>query len=454
MRELEVFDNGHAILSPSGWGMWSKCTGAMVGLNRSRKKGTDSMASVEGTLAHFLLELSLINWIHPSNIATQDQTDAVVADIDNWCEKICNNTNNTAEVIAFAVECHQQGSACAFPEDMRIEVGKCFERLDVYKQNGWTILPEMKVTLKATLGHKHCDGTSDVIMYKGTRFKVADLKYGKGIEVSPDHSGQLQLYGLGALATLAESGQITYVTDVELVIMQPRIGNGVWKPWKTSMPAMIAFGEDAKMKSEAALKVLCGDDSAIHFEPTTGSCQWCHKKMNCKPRLDFALAEAKAMFAAALKTEGDLERDFDNVTNEMLANVLDRVPFIVSFANDMIAEAERRARDGQIIPRRKLVKGRSSRKWYQEYEDKLTSIMSCYGIDESDCVTIKVKSPAQMDKLKLTKEQKKVVKSLTAVSYGKESLVSISDARPEVVKNVKSTFENFLNNENKGENNE
>ena len=444
MSELnfQVFDNGHSILSPSGWGTWSTCTGSTLGLNEYRKIATDNIPSVEGTTAHTLLELCLIQWKHPTEVGFFEALkmgNSFKDDVEMWCNKITNNINNTEEVIDFAKECFRQIKHGDYTVEMRSEVARCYERIKVYKDDGWTIIPESKVSLFAYFGHHHSDGSSDVIMYKGRRLIVVDLKYGKGIEVAPRKNGQLSLYAGGAIAFLYEkTGEV--FESIQLVIMQPRINDGVWKTWDwfySGEGGLYEFLQQAKVKSDLAIEALQGGE--ISFNPSETSCMWCHRrKTGCKAREDHANALVKEAFAAAGLGDLSTERP-DGVTNQGLSDIMNRAPFCVSFFKDMIELAEKRARSGQRIPDRKLVKGRSSRKWKEP--DNMSKVMLSMDLSPEDYLVANVKSVAQMDGVKLTDGQKATMKSHVIKSFGKEPLVSTSDPRPEVIKNVAQAFQ-------------
>jgi len=439
--KIAIHDNGHRILSPSGWDGWSRCTGMMVGLNESRKVSTDSVASVEGTTAHTLLEVAILTWTSPEAVklgAMVLMSEEFWDDQRKWIDKITENINNTDEVKKFAQECYEQIVSGGYTQEMRVEIKKCYDRIKAYKDDGWEVLAESKVSLAVYFGHKHCDGTSDVILYKGDKLIVADLKYGKGIEVNPEHSGQLSLYAGGAIASIWHTKGLSFEA-IELVIMQPRIGNGVWKSWDwhySGSTGLYAWLVEAGKKSEAALNALSGGD--VIFEPNEKSCMWCHRKTNCKARLDKALSETTKAFASADTKEDSLERDL-SISNVALSDILDRIPFITSFLNDMTKEAEKRAQSGETIPHRKLVKGRSSRSWAND-RDELIVLFRESGIDPEDFISTAVKSPAQMDKVQLTDDQKMVVKEAVKRSYGKEALVPDSDKREAIIKNSVQAF--------------
>ena len=427
-------DNGHSLLSPSGWEGWSRCTGMLVGLDESRKTATDNEASIEGTTAHMLLELAILTWTSPLECGIAPYQ--MEADAGEWYMRIKTNDNNTSEVKAFAEQCYLYFLHGTYPDDMRHEVEKCYQRIKAYRDDGWEVTAESKVSLEPMFGHKHCDGTSDVIMTKGRSMVIVDLKYGKGIEVSPVKSGQLSLYGGGALCGLPAD---RVIDDIQLVIMQPRIGNGVWKSWSISINDLMLFLDDAKGKSIIALKVLAGiKGEVVKFDPNDKSCMWCHRKRDCKARMDFAMQSVADAFNVAGVVADSNVIDHE-VSNKAISEVLDRSPFIISFLNDMAEEAQKRAIKGEQIPGRKLVKGRAARKW--DDPETIEALLLKHGVSPMDFVKATICSPAQMDKVKLTDEQKVIVKKSTQFTYGKNALVLNTDSRMGVADEVASAFE-------------
>ena len=422
-----IADNGHHILSPSGYSGWSKCTGMMRELSEARTKSEDNIASVEGTLGHYLLEICILTWTSPLLLTSTPQH--IIVDALKWASKVSGNKNNSDEVKGFIAKCYVELSTCTFTNAMREEIEKCYQRILVYKVDGWEVLPEGKVTLESYFGHNHCDGTSDIIMYKGTHLIVADLKYGKGIEVSPDYNGQAQLYSGGACSMLWKLG--ISVDQITIVIMQPRINNGVWKVWETNYNELYKFLMIAKDKSIEALLVL-GGQNPEQFAPNEKSCQWCHRKMNCKPRADFALDSVKQAFKDAGVIEGVPISPVD-LSTDVLSSILLRTPFITTFLNDIGKEAVTRAKKGIKVPYYKMVKGRSSRTWKEQSVKNLLDLFVSLGLLPTDCMSSAIKSPAQIAKLKLTPVQKKSIKDMTSFSFGNNTLVPETDKRDAVM---------------------
>ena len=444
----QIPDNGHHILSPSGHSGWAYCTGQMLGLAEARARSTDNIASVEGTTGHFLLEITLIlrqsplhiGW-HSFNAAVVPEIKALMRDAEAWAKGIENNRHNTEEVKAFARECYEQITSLNFTQEMRVEIDKCWQRIRAYLADGWELWPEAKVSLEKLFGHKHCDGTCDVLLFKKGRLLVVDLKYGIGIEVSPVENGQLSLYAGGAINHVHPR----IVTSVELVIMQPRINNGVWKSWPVPEGYLMSFLNDTKIKARAALTALTG--GPVEFNPSLSACQWCHRKSNCKARGEKAVSDTHAAFAAATMGENAMTYDTTIIDNQALAEILEKAPLALSFFNDMAVEAQKRATAGQIIPGRKLVQGRSKREWRNE--EKLIAQLTDFGLSFGAMFNIKTKSPAQMDKTNLNDEQRAFCETATLRSHGAPSLTLESDSRPAVITNSVQAFDVVVEAESK-----
>lgn len=435
-----IVDNGHSILSPSGYSGWSKCTGIMKGLSESRANDTDSLASVEGSLAHFLLEICVITWVSPLDVGVTPLN--IIIDGKDWMNGILQNPNNSEEVKAFAVKCYTELNTCSFEYEMRLEIEKCYQRITVFRQAGWTILPEMRVSLFNYFGHKHCDGTSDIVMWKGSLFKIVDLKYGKGIEVSPENNGQLQIYAGGGIDYIYQKYGIVF-DKIELVIMQPRIGNGVWKVWETSYNELFAFLTKVKAQSVDALLVLTGEQPEV-YKPSLSSCMWCHRRKGdqaCFSRMLYALQLINECFTFAGVIEGEIKAvDMEKITEKDLSEIMMRTPFITTFLKDMAIEAQARAKKGKEVPNYKIVNGRKQSQWKDKNVNALLNKLVSNGFNHLDCVSIDVKSPAQMNKVKANKEQKKFLYDNIIVTHGSNILVPSSDNRVSVSTNVAEQF--------------
>ncbi len=123
-------------------------------------------------------------------------------------------------------------------------------------------------------------GTSDIIGKTAKRVVIWDWKFGAGVAVSPEDNSQLKFYARAALHSKAEwfgYGDSTPPDDlrIDLVISQPRIGDGDPQVWTTTYADLEAFREELVMAVDIALN---------HDTPPVSQgahCKWCEAKHIC-----------------------------------------------------------------------------------------------------------------------------------------------------------------------------
>lgn len=127
---------------------------------------------------------------------------------------------------------------------------------------------EHKVDLSEWLGPNQF-GTLDRAVVTPTLIVVGDLKWGRGIPVSPVENKQLRLYGLGFWQNVAR--HLTAATDFLFIIDQPRCGAGGGE-WRCTLSELLAFGEEAKAAAERT-----NDPAALRIASEKG-CLWCLRR--------------------------------------------------------------------------------------------------------------------------------------------------------------------------------
>lgn len=113
-------------------------------------------------------------------------------------------------------------------------------------------------------------GTLDRAIMTPDLIWVNDLKWGRGVPVSPVENKQLMLYALGFWQNIARHH--TDVKKFRLVIDQPRNSGGGGE-WDVSLDDLLAFGEWIKGRAPLTMQ----PDA-----PRTASmkgCMWCRRKM-------------------------------------------------------------------------------------------------------------------------------------------------------------------------------
>ena len=433
-------DNGHALLSPSGAGHWSRCAGASLDIHKYRLENPDNEASIEGTLAHFLLEITLKLRVSPTLLTSAHKfPEGILADGNRWHSTIIKNPNNSKEVIQYANDSFEKLTHAAFPYEMRMVIEKSYQKIMGYVADGWTLVVEANVSLRSFVGHSQCDGHSDVILYKGTHVIVIDLKYGEAIPIYPENNKQLMLYGLGAVDYIFKRvKEFKGVESMTFVIMQDRINNNEWLEWHTDYKTVYSYVTTTiKLAAIKALYVIANGVSGFEdFSPSEAACAWCNRRKTCTARKKLAEKMAIAAFAAVDKDQSLSEfkprKHFDpNISPAELRELLANLPFIRAWLNSAEDHAHAQCKLGVKGLGLKLVKGRNNRAFPQKTEHAKIRALVEMGVPFDNAIDTKAMSPAKLEKVKLPPEVRLAVKNSIVSKSGQPIVTLDSDRRPE-----------------------
>ena len=256
-------------------------------------------------------------------------------------------------------------------------------------------------------------GTNDfgALFLKDKRIKIADLKYGRGVQVDADNNPQAMLYGLG---TYAEFSWISDFDYVDIAIIQPRLDH--ISEWSISVKDLLKWAEWVSQRAEIALS----DDA--ERVPGEKQCRFCKAKGTCPALMKY--------------TEDIIMADFDDLddmpspdtlTQEQLRKVLEHKGLIEGWLSSVETVVRERLESGQNFTGFKLVEGRSIRRWDNESvaEEVLAKVLG------DNLYTKKMVSPTQAEKA-LKKDQRAVLDGLVVKPAGKPTLVAESDKRPPI----------------------
>ena len=337
---------------------------------------------------------------------------------------------------------HDRVIQCNFSEEMKGYIHEVYIHVKAFVDDGWSLIPELKVTLLHLLGHSQCDGTSDIVLFKGNKLKVADLKYGKGIPVSPISNRQETLYALGCIQYIYATYNVV-VDDVELIICQPRINNNNWDTWKTSYFELHNFAAEHLLKQSIDALIAIGQPEKVvpeWFAPSEETCMWCHRKSKCVAYNDKARDSIVAMFEACdneIINIGDAttlctKKHTAKLTDLELSTIVNVIPFIKSWLDGIYLEAETRTLKGARTVGLKVVEGRVYRSIRGSTEQEKVASMVKAGVPYQDAIVIKAKSPAMLEKIKLPDSVSKAVKEITVIRTGNCITAPINDSRNDV----------------------
>lgn len=371
--------NAHALLSASSSHRWLNCPPSARLSENYEDKSSDFAA--EGTDAHELCEYKLKK-------ALGQRAKNPTENLTWYNEEMEECASGYAEYVMELIA--QAKKNCADPVVL-IE-----QRLDYSKY--------------VTDGF----GTGDCLIIADGTLNIVDYKHGKGVEVSALDNSQMKLYALGALEIF---DSIYDIENITMTIYQPRIAN--ISTCSIPRDKLIDWAEKVlKPTAELAFngkgEFRCGD-----------WCRFCKARAQCRERANANLELAKYNF-----TEPPLLSD-----NEV-EEILDKIDRLVSWANDIKEYALKAALNGKQWENRKLVEGRSIRKYTDEAMAALAVKNAGYEPYEKKLLGI-----TEMQKM-LGKEQfNKILGDFVEKPKGKPTLVPTSDRR-KAINTVASDFEN------------
>ena len=375
-------ERAHALLSASGASRWLNCTPS-ARLEDEYGERKSSPFAAEGTLAHELAELYL----------QRDVLRTISEDAFNIkLEEIMSNDLFNDEML----------------EMVPIYTDYCVNQLlEARKDNVFAIM-EIEQRLDFTEYVPESFGTADCCIVNDKVLEVIDLKYGKGVPVSPEWNAQLMLYGLGALRKY----DMTYdIEEVHLTIVQPRLDNIT--TFKITVQELLEWAND-ELKSRA-LQAFKGEGELN----TGGWCKFCSVKNRCRLLAQKQLEIAKHEF-----------KDAPLLTDEEIADIITRAPRLVEWANGIVEYAQEQAiNHDKHWPGFKLVEGISRRKWLNE-EEAASIIQESFPVSDDQLYSLKLKSITEVEKLLGKKAFGAIADKVCIKPAGKPTLVPLEDKRP------------------------
>lgn len=370
----------HALLSASSAERWLNCTpSARLAENY---EDTTSPYAAEGTLAHDLAETILriqlegeSPWIKEAfNKAKEHEMfyEGMIDEVEDYT--------------SYVIESYYE--AVAKTKDAKIFLE---EKLDfsMYVPKGF--------------------GTGDCIIIADGEMEIIDLKFGKGVEVSPINNPQLKLYALGAYE---KYGFIYGIEKIIMTIAQVRLNN--ISSWTITADMLENWAEkELKPKADIAYKGK--------GETVPGNwCTFCKVRHTCRARAEMNLGTFKKY-----------NKDPKLLNDKEIAEILGQASDIQKWAKEMQDYALDEALKGTKYPGFKLVEGRSNRKI--EDEEGLAKLLLQEGYEEEKIYKPKaLEGITKLEKLVGKKKFAELVEGFVVKPPGKPTLVSEDNKRPEL----------------------
>lgn len=252
-------------------------------------------------------------------------------------------------------------------------------------------------------------GTADCVLLGESEIRVIDLKMGQGVAVQAEHNPQGMLYGLGALR---HYDAIFDIKRVRVMIIQPRL-NSV-SAFEIAAEDLLAWADT--VVRPAALAADTGEGAV--FAPSEEACRWCLAKAVCRPRMEAVTAE-------------DFGAKPDTLDLAEIGEILERLPALKKWAEDVAKFAMDQAKAGTKVPGWKLVAGKSNRKIVDPEAARASLAEHGLAVDEY-LKPREIKALGELEKLVGKDELPDLLGEALQKPEGAPTLVPESDKRKEL----------------------
>lgn len=385
--------SAHAKLSPSGAETWFNCAGS-VAAQEGLPDETSEFAA-EGTFAHQISEECLALGLDPYDfVGHRLKIDGYSFE---WSE-------DDADHLAFGIA------------QIREFEGDFFG--------------EHQVDLSEWLGPGQF-GTLDRAVVGPDLIVICDLKYGRGMPVSPVENKQLMLYALGFWHQVAR--HVSSATEFLIIIDQPRC-NGGGGEWRTNLTDLLAFGEAARAAAERTR------DPNAPRTASASACKWCKRRT--------APGGCSTFDAFMLDTLGQQFEDLDGddpitlptgITPERRSFILDNRQLVEKWLDTLHAQALDDALHGRPCGGKKAVEGRKSPDKWRDLDAIDAALLPLLGDDRFNR---RIKTPTQVSK-EIKLDDLPELEALIERGTRKPALVSEQDARPAMLINLEQMFDDL-----------
>ncbi len=360
----------HALLSASSSHRWLNCPPSARLCEQYEDKGSEYAA--EGTDAHTLCEYKLKSAL---GIPAKDPT----ADLTYYNEEMDDCASGYTAYVLEQVESAKQ--TCADPVVL-IEQRVDFSR---WVESGF--------------------GTADCIIISDGTLHIVDYKHGQGVLVEAEDNPQMMLYALGALELF---DGIYNIDTVSMTIYQPRRDN---------VSTHTVFKDSLYQWAEEFLRPASALAYAGAGEFNSGEwCGFCKAKHDCRTRAEANMELARYDFKLPpLLTDDEVE------------DILGKIDDLISWASDIKDYALQVAISGKHWHGRKLVEGRSNRRYTDE--TVVAGIVSDAGFDPYEHKVLGITS---MTAVLGKKRFEDLLSGYVQKPQGKPTLVAESDKRPAI----------------------
>lgn len=347
-----VVDNTHAPYSPSSFKRKALCPASHN--EEKAYPNTSSVAAIDGTHTHTLVETCLIHGKKPA-----DYIGVTLCDHEGEFTVDKDRAERANMAITFV---DNQVSASAYP---------------VF------VTPEQKLNPGSLIFRDDWFGTGDITMIfadvaEGNQMVSSDIQWINVVDykdgsqpVDPFENYQGISYMLGVIAEHMPPMD----TPIIFVIIQPKAG-GI-KEWRTTvgelMEKWLPHCQDIITRCEQSYALYCAGEEQCHY---------CAHRVNCKARQSTSIEGINSALAnvdMGVGTITPVATTLPSITEmqpETLSEVMMLAPIIRGWLKDIAEEALRRVKSGDTIPNYKLIQKKGRRSWNPDTDKIIKSILS------------------------------------------------------------------------------
>ncbi len=370
----------HAILSPSSAARWINCPpSARINAEAPR---TDTVYTLEGTLAHEVCELKARKYFTPMSPRKFTAEMNKLKQNELWQPEMDDCSDRYLDVL--------KGIASGFGEKPHVALEQQFDLSEVAPG---------------------AFGTADCLMVCGDTLHVIDFKYGRGVAVEVRENPQLMLYALGALMDYAA---IYEISAVRMTIVQPRIKSEP-ETWEIDAQQLRQWAED--IVKPAALLAIDGQGEYAEGE----WCRFCAIRGSCRARA-----------AASLALDDFSTHAPATLSDQEIGRALTVGRRLREWLSDLEEYALGACLDGREIPGFKVVEGRSVRAWIDQ--DKAFEAARSAGVPDEMLYERKPVTLAALEKIMGRKAFSEVMSDYITTPPGKPALALSDDKRSAITR--------------------
>lgn len=351
----------HSVYGGSSIGRIILCPGS-VALNATVPAVSAGRYAAEGTAAHRLAELCLVEDQHPKHwlgenvegfIVTQEMCDAVVV----YLNAVLHELAQTKDA-------------------------------QLYVEKGFTLDIDSAETGEVF-------GTNDAMVYHPStgRLRVFDYKHGVGISVSADDNAQLKFYAAGA--AFANPWKIK---ELILTIVQPRARDvdevGAVKDWTFETPDLFEFLGDIGVTIALAKQEKPRLFAGMHCDKT-----FCNARIACPAYQAFKLEGTGFESVDLTSLDAADYPEPKTMTNEHLAAIVTALGRFSSWASTCQEYLEAKLLAGESVPGWKVVEKIGRAKWIADEGSIADTLEMMFDIDRDLVLPRKLTTIGDVEKL-------------------------------------------------------